>query len=143
MDPGHHRRAGHRQPLRQPRRRLPGDEDNVGGGGNATDTVVADNQFDGTELGNALDFTNAKGLVFHHNTVYADPAMLTSFKRDDNGSVYLEAVTDSTVSENLFNGGHLVLKTNVGYTPTGTNKDVTNPARNIVRDNRIVGSYWA
>ncbi|MEU7907600.1 glycosyl hydrolase family 28-related protein [Actinoplanes sp. NPDC049118] len=120
-----------------------GDEDNIGGGGNATDTVVSDNQFDGTQLGNALDFTNAKGLVFRNNTVYTDPAMLTRFSRPDNGSVYLEAVTDSEVSDNLFNGGHIVLKTNVGYTPTGTNKDVTNPARNIVRGNRIVGSYFA
>jgi len=120
-----------------------GDEDNIGGGGNATDTVVSDNQFDGTQLGNALDFTNAKGLVFRHNTVYTDPAMLTRFNRPDNGSVYLEAVTDSEVSDNLLNGGHLVLKTNVGYTPTGTNKDVTNPARTVVRGNRIVGSYWA
>ncbi|MET8149503.1 right-handed parallel beta-helix repeat-containing protein [Actinoplanes sp. NPDC049668] len=120
-----------------------GDEDNIGGGGNATDTVVEDNQFDGTELGNALDLTNAKGLIFRHNTVYTDPAMLTLFDRPDNGTVLLESVTDSEVSENLFNGGHLTLKTNVGYTPTGTNKDVTNPARNIVRDNRFVGSYWA
>jgi hypothetical protein len=120
-----------------------GDEDNVGGGGNATDTVVADNQYDGTQLGNALDFTNAKGLVYRHNTVYTDPAMLTRFNRQDNGSIFLEAVTDSEVSDNLLNGGHLILKTNVGYTPTGTNKDVTNPARNVVRGNRIVGSYWA
>lgn len=120
-----------------------GDEDNIGGGGNATDTVVSGNQFDGTQLGNALDLTNANGLVFRHNTVYTDPAMLTRFDRPTNGAVYLEAVTDSEVSENLLHGGHIILKTNVGYSPTGTNKDVTNPARNLVRANRIVGSYEA
>ena len=120
-----------------------GDEDNIGGGGNAADTLVSDNQYDGTQLGNAFDFTNARGLTFRRNTVYTDPRMLDWFDRVDNGSVFLEAVTDSEVSDNLLNGGHIVLKTNVGYTPTGTNKDVTNPARNIVRGNHLRGSYFA
>ncbi|MFC3382567.1 glycosyl hydrolase family 28-related protein [Couchioplanes azureus] len=120
-----------------------GDEDNIGGGGNATDTVVSDNQFDATQLGNVVDVVNARGLVVRRNTVFTDPAMLTRFKRPTNGSLYLEAVTDSEVSDNLFFGGNLVLKSNAGYTPTGTNKDVTNPARNIVRGNRFVGTYDA
>ncbi|WP_199512058.1 glycosyl hydrolase family 28-related protein [Nucisporomicrobium flavum] len=120
-----------------------GDEDNIGGGGNATDTLVSDNQYDGTELGNALDFTNARSLTLRHNTVYTDPRMLGWFNRADNGSIFLEAVTDSEISDNLLHGGHIVLKTNADYSHTGTNKDVTNPARNVVRGNRLVGSYFA
>ncbi|GAA2487730.1 hypothetical protein Ahu01nite_024430 [Winogradskya humida] len=120
-----------------------GAEDNIGGGGFASDTVVTGNQFDATERGNSLDFTNARGLTFTRNVVYTDPAMLARYDRDDNGSLYLEAVTDSTITDNVFTGGHIVLKSNAGYTPTGNNKNVTNPARIVVRGNRITASYGA
>ncbi|WP_305789450.1 right-handed parallel beta-helix repeat-containing protein [Symbioplanes lichenis] len=118
-----------------------GDEDNIGGGGFATDTVVSDNQFDGTMLGNSLDVVNMSGLVFQRNTVFTDPAMLTRFNREDNGTVYFEAVTDSEIRDNTFYGGHIVLKSNAGYSHTGNNKNVTNPKGILVRNNTIIGSY--
>ncbi|WP_306210408.1 right-handed parallel beta-helix repeat-containing protein [Actinoplanes sp. RD1] len=118
-----------------------GDEDNIGGGGFATDTVVSDNQFDGTMLGNSLDVVNMSGLVFKRNIVFTDPAMLTRFGRDDNGTVYFEAVTDSEIRDNTLYGGHIVLKSNAGYSHTGNNKNVTNPKGILVRNNTIIGSY--
>ena len=120
-----------------------GDEDNIGGGGFATDTIVSDNQFDGTMLGNSLDVVNMSGLVFKRNTVFTDPAMLTRFGREDNGTLYYEAVTDSEIKDNVFHGAHIVLKSNAGYDQKFNNKNVTNPKSILVRGNKIIGSYGA
>lgn len=118
-----------------------GTEDNIGGGGFATDTLVEANQFDATQLGNSVDLVNATKLTVKGNTVYTDAAMLTRFDRPDNGSILLEAVTDAVVSGNTLHGAHIVLMSNAGYDHTGNNKDVTNPRGITVTDNRILGSY--
>ena len=120
-----------------------GPEDNIGGGADATGTVIEHNQFDATIRGNSVDLTNASGAVIRYNTVHATRAYLAVRGVGDYGTMYLEGVTSSTVASNVFYGAHLVLQSNSRYEHTGRNENVTNPRATTVTGNQIVDSFGA
>ncbi|GEM_PF-6471774 len=121
-----------------------GDNDNIGGGGNAQGTVIEYNQFDETIRGNGIDLTNATNTTIRWNTVHATRFYLTYRNVSDYGSIFLEGVTGSSVTENVLYGSHLVLQSNSRYDPhTGNNENVTNPRSNTVYGNEFNDSFGA
>ncbi|GAA1658693.1 hypothetical protein [Actinoplanes couchii] len=121
-----------------------GDEDNIGGGGRNDGTIIENNQFDATINGNSFDFTNAIRTVVRNNIVHTTPEVAAVRGHQEYGNMYFEGVVEATVTGNILEGSHIVLKSNAGYAHTGNNKDVTNPrdnlvAGNIIRDSATVG----
>lgn len=117
------------------------DNDNIGGGANASGTLIEHNQFDETIRGNSIDLTNASDTTIRYNTVHATPYYLTFRNVSDYGSIYLEGVTDSTVTENVLYGSHLVLQSNSRYAHTGNNEHITNPRATTVTGNEFHDSF--
>ncbi|SDT68076.1 right-handed parallel beta-helix repeat-containing protein [Actinoplanes derwentensis] len=116
-------------------------EDNIGGGGRNTGTVIEGNQFDATINGNAFDFTNAQGTTVRDNIVHTTPAVAAARGVAEYGNLYFEAVYGATVTGNQLQGAHIVLKSNSDYSHTGTNKDVTQPRDILVAENTIRDSF--
>jgi hypothetical protein len=116
-------------------------EDNIGGGGRNTGTVVEDNQYDTTINGNAFDFTNAKDTTVRDNVVVTSPAVAAARGVPEYGNLYFEAVYGGTVTGNHLQGSHIVLKSNSDYSHSGPNRDVTQPRGILVEGNTIRDSY--
>ena len=115
--------------------------DNIGGGADATGTVIENNQFDATIQGNSIDLTNATTTTIRANTFHATRAFLSARRVSTYGDVYLEAVTAATVTDNVFYGAHLVLQSNSRYDHIGRNANVTNPRGVTVTGNQIIDSF--
>ncbi|BEL06498.1 hypothetical protein Q0Z83_046890 [Actinoplanes sichuanensis] len=119
-------------------------EDNIGGGGRNSGTVIEGNQFDATINGNAFDFTNAQDTTVRANVVRTTPAVAAARGVAEYGNLYFEAVYGGTITGNLLQGSHIVLKSNSDYAHSGVNRDVTEPrdllvAENVIRDSATVG----
>ncbi|GIE83118.1 hypothetical protein Aph02nite_90680 [Actinoplanes philippinensis] len=119
-------------------------EDNIGGGGRNSDTVIEGNRFDTTINGNAFDFTNARNTTVRDNVVLTSPAVAAARGVGEYGNMYFEAVYGGTVTGNHLQGAHIVLKSNSDYAHSGENRDVTEPrdflvAGNTIRDSATVG----
>ncbi|GGQ69813.1 carbohydrate binding domain-containing protein [Couchioplanes azureus] len=119
-----------------------GDEDNIGGGGQNTGTVIEHNQWDQTIRGNSFDFTHAKNVTFRNNKVVANRYYANLRKVEAYGSVYLESVVGGVVSDNDLKGANIVLKSNANYKPhEGENLNVTNTRDIVVTRNRIRDTF--
>ncbi|MEU4623532.1 hypothetical protein AB0G04_26605 [Actinoplanes sp. NPDC023801] len=116
-------------------------EDNIGGGGRNTGTLIEDNRYDATINGNAFDFTNAKDTTIRGNVVVTSPAVAAARGVPEYGNMYLEAVYGGTVTGNHLQGAHIVLKSNSDYSHTGPNRDVTQPRGILVAGNTVRDSY--
>ncbi|GIE30363.1 hypothetical protein Ait01nite_034080 [Actinoplanes italicus] len=116
-------------------------EDNIGGGGRNTDTVIEDNQYDATINGNAFDFTNAKDTTVRNNVVITSPAVAAARGVPEYGNMYFEAVYGGSATGNHLQGSHIVLKSNSDYAHSGANRDVTEPRGILVAGNTIRDSY--
>ena len=119
------------------------DNDNIGGGAGAQGTVIEYNQFDETIRGNSIDLTNATNTTIRWNTVHATRSYLTYRTPTvaDYGSMIMEGVTASTITENVFYGSHLVLQSNSRYDHTGNNENITNPRSTTVNGNVFNDSF--
>ncbi|OJF12535.1 hypothetical protein EDD30_0264 [Couchioplanes caeruleus] len=118
-----------------------GDEDNIGGGGENTGTVIEHNQWDQTIRGNSFDFTHAKNVTFNWNKVVANRYYAKLRDVEGYGSVYFESVVGGTVIGNKLKGANIVLKSNANYEHTGENFHVTNSRDFVVRWNEIRDTY--
>ncbi|MEV8510543.1 right-handed parallel beta-helix repeat-containing protein [Actinoplanes sp. NPDC051475] len=118
-----------------------GDEDNIGGGGENTGTVIENNQWDQTIRGNSFDFTHARNVTFRNNKVVANRYYAEQRKVTGYGSVYLESVVGGTFSDNDLKGANIVLKSNSGYSHTGENLNVTNTRDIVVTRNLIHDTF--
>lgn len=105
-----------------------GGEDNIGGG--RSDTVLlANNTFDASTRGNAIDLLRSTNLTITGNTLTAAPGL--------ERNMYLEAVQGATVSGNTITNGSITAKSDKSYSGTTPN---TMPGRIRITGNTINGS---
>ncbi|OJF12815.1 right-handed parallel beta-helix repeat-containing protein [Couchioplanes caeruleus] len=118
-----------------------GDEDNIGGGAGATNTVIEHNQWDQTIRGNSFDLTHATNVTFRNNKVVANRYYADLRNVEAYGSVYFESVLGGMVSDNDLKGANIVLKSNANYLHEGENLDVVNSRDIVVTRNRIRDTF--
>lgn len=105
-----------------------GGEDNVGGG-RSSNVTIADNHFDATTRGNAIDLLRSQNLTITGNVLRGAPRV--------ERNIYLEGVQGATVSGNSLAYGSITAQTDKSYSGT---EPITNPKDIVIRDNVVTDS---
>jgi hypothetical protein len=100
--------------------------DNIGGG-QVSDGVFRGNTFGPTARGNAIDLVAGRRIRIEHNQVLGAPRAPHN--------IYLEGVTDSSVTANTLRNSSITVQSNAGYASTTR---VINPTRITVADNSVI-----
>ena len=99
------------------------------GGGGVSGATITNNRVEASASGNALDLLRSRGITYSGNIVDG------SASKPHN--LYLEGVTDSTVSANTLRGSSVSVQSDSGYASTVS---ATNPVRISVLGNTISGT---